>query len=80
MSNGNNPLRTREQLSNEYMHLLAQAGERFYQMDKVKQGIKDLFIQIDALQAEAALVAATENTVSETIPTNNTENVSVVNG
>ena len=47
-------VRTKEELQNEYMGLLARMGELHYRKSKVDLDIANFVAQIDALQAEAA--------------------------
>ncbi len=71
-----NKTRTREELTNLYLHSLARVGEKFYQMSKVKKDIEGLFGEIDALQLEASKL--NDQPKAEEVPQQ--EEKQVVNG
>lgn len=52
--------RTKEQLQQEYINLLAQIGERVYQNEKRTEELKHLFKDMDTLQLEASKLMAQE--------------------
>ncbi len=50
--------RTQEQLQNDYMHALAQIGERVYRRIKMNDEVTTLIKQVDSIQLEASVLQA----------------------
>ena len=52
--------KTKEQLQNEYAHVLAQIGEISYRKKKMDEDIKRLYEHVDKIQSQAEQMAKEE--------------------
>lgn len=60
--------RTQEQLNHDYANALARLGEAHYRIDKMKEDVKRMNSEIDALQVEAAALNAKKTSEVSAVP------------